>query len=413
VAKKVSKKVLKSKKTTKTSIKKEKSDVTDRLRQDLKITERALSESKKLIKIISRGKYQWQATFDAIDEPVVIITKGFQIVRANLEFAKVSGEDIRQIIGKKCYSTFACQRKKCQGCPVVQSIGTNDPKRSFLEETIHKHDYVANAFPFIDEVDGKESYVVHYRDITEERRLQRELIQQEKMAAIGMLAGGVAHEINNPLGGIIAFAQLIKRDLKSEDPLVDDIEEIERAALRCKKIVQDLLDFSRISSGKKKVWIDINPLIERVIPFIKMELRSLNIHLKTDLSQELPNIYVDPNRVEQVFLNLMTNACQSMKKGGDLSVKTFESEDASMVCVEVSDTGCGIPKDDQKHIFDPFFTTKRPGKGIGLGLSISYRIIRDHGGRVEIDSREGKGSVFTVSLPTVKDDQGKSDGGKE
>ncbi len=409
----MSKKVPKPKKPVKKVPKKEKSDVVARLRQDVKITEQALKESKKLIKIISRGKYQWQATFDAIDEPVMIITKDFRIVRANLEFAKVAGEDIRQIIGKKCYATFACQRKKCQGCPVVQSLDTNKAQRSFLGDSIQKHDYVANAFPFVDEVDGKESFVVHYRDITEERRLQRELIQQEKMAAIGMLAGGVAHEINNPLGGIIAFSQLIKRDLKPEDSLVDDIEEIERAALRCKKIVQDLLDFSRVSSGKKKVWIDINPLIEQVIPFIKMELRSLNIRLETDLSEPLPNVYVDPNRVEQVFLNLMTNACHSMKKGGDLKVKTYESEDASMVCVEVSDTGCGIPKDDQKHIFDPFFTTKRPGKGTGLGLSISYRIIRDHGGRVQIDSREGKGSVFTVSLPTVKDDRGGSDGGME
>lgn len=382
------------------------------LRKKLTAIEGKLSDSEDLIKVISRGKYQWQATFDAISDPVMIITKDYKIVRANLSMAKMVGKDIRTIIGKKCYATFVNGKTNCIACPVEEAFGLKKPAKGRLEREIGAKDFVINVFPFDDEVDGKEVAVVHYRDITEEKRLQQELIQQEKMVAIGMLAGGVAHEINNPLGGIIAFSQLMKRDMDEGNVLYGDIEEIESAALRCKKIVQDLLDFSRISIGKKKHWIDVSPLIEKVIPFIKMELRSLNIHLENDFLVGLPRVYGDANRLEQVFLNLLTNACHSMDKGGRLFIKTYVSDDRSSICIEISDTGCGILKEDLNKIFDPFFTTKRPGKGTGLGLSVSYRIIRDHGGTIEVDSKAGKGTVFTVYLPTIREGSIESDGGE-
>lgn len=364
-----------------------------------------LAEAEKLISIISRGKYQWQATFDAISDPVMIVSKDFKILRANLGLARVAGKDIRSIIGKMCYSIFADRAKTCPGCPIKDVLEEEKQRGGELPEGIKNRDYVVNAFPFTDENGRQTSVVVHYRDITEEKRLHQELIQQEKMAAIGMLAGGVAHEINNPLGGIIAFAQLIKRDLKEGATLYGDIEEIERAAQRCQKIVQDLLTFSRISSGKEKQWLDISPLIEKIIPFIKMELKSLNIDLETDFQPSLPHVYGDANRLEQVFLNLMTNACQSMKRGGTLRLKTFLDELSSSICVEVADSGCGISKDDLPRIFDPFYTTKRPGEGTGLGLSISYRIVNDHHGRIKVKSIPGKGSTFTVNLPIVRSKQ--------
>lgn len=369
---------------------------------ELSRLKKELKEAKKLLKIISRGKYQWQATVDTISDPVMILTKKYEIVRANLTYAEVAKRDIRDLIGKKCYKTFAGRRSKCIGCPVADSLRRDKPYTSRLQHDIREHDYIVNAFPFKDEVDKTESIVLHYRDITEEKRLQQELIQQEKMAAIGMLAGGVAHEINNPLGGIIAFAQLIKRDLGEDDKVYPDILEIESAAMRCKKIVQDLLDFSRMSSGKQKQLLDVNPLIEKVTPFIKMELKSLNIIMETDFEYPLPEIYGDTNRLEQVFLNLLTNACHSMKKGGHLKIKTYYNKAASSVCIEVSDTGCGISKDELPKIFDPFFTTKRPGQGTGLGLSISYRIVREHGGKIDVKSKSGKGTTFTIFLPRAE-----------
>ena len=373
-------------------------------KKEIAALKKQLVESGKLVKIISRGKHQWEETFDAISEPVMIITKDFKIVRANLALARVVGQDIRSIIGNKCYSKFANRKSICEGCPVEDALKEKGASSSRLKHDICQHDYVVNVFPFEDDVDKKQSLVAYYRDITEEKRLQQELIQQEKMAAIGMLAGGVAHEINNPLGGIIAFAQLIKRDLEEENVLFGDIQEIESAALRCKKIVQDLLDFSRISSGTKKCFLDVNPLIEKVIPFIKMEIKSLNIDLETSFQHVLPKVYGDSNRLEQVFLNLLTNACQSMKKGGVLKIGTYVDrlDHEETVCIEITDTGCGIPKDEITKVFDPFYTTKRPGEGTGLGLSVSYKIIRDHGGKIKLRSQPKKGSVFTIYLPRAQ-----------
>ncbi len=363
--------------------------------------ETRLSELKQLLEVIERAKQMWQATFDAIRDPVAIISEDYDIERANIATARVAGVDIKELVGKKCYKIFAGRSTVCDGCPLTHAIEANNPSISKLGNQIHKLDFEASAYPYPGGKERSKATVVHYRDITEEKRLQQELIQQEKMAAIGMLAGGVAHEINNPIGGILAFTQLLMRDVQRGDPLRADLEEIERAAIRCKKIVADLLDFSRSSSGREKQWVDVNTLVEKIVPFIKAEMKSLNINLKLELKADLPSVYADANRLQQVLLNLMTNACQAMAKGGDLVVSTYA--DKTDLCIQVDDSGCGISKENFSKIFDPFFTTKPPGKGTGLGLSVSYRIIREHNGTIDVESEEGKGTRFTVRLPAIKE----------
>ena len=242
---------------------------------------------------------------------------------------------------------------------------------------------------------------MYYRNITEEIRLRQEVFQQEKMAAIGMLAGGVAHEVNNPLGGVLAFTQLLLQRVKSEDPVYEDLKEIESAAIRCKKIIQDLLDFSRVSGDKEKSQVDVNVLLEKVVPFVRMELRSLNVDLKLNLDKQIQKIEGAPDRLQQVFLNLMTNACHAMPKGGALALTTKKVSEG--VEIEIKDNGAGIPKENLHRIFEPFFTTKKPGKGTGLGLAISYRIIQDHGGRMEVESEVNRGTTFTLFLPATRE----------
>lgn len=363
--------------------------------------ERKLSELQQLLEVIERAKQMWQATFDAIRDPVVIISENYDIERANISTSKVAQVDIKDIIGRKCYKVFAGRNRICDGCPLSGAIENNRVSVSKLENQIHRFDFEVSAYPYPGGEVMSKAAVMHYRNITEERRLQQELIQQEKMAAIGMLAGGVAHEINNPLGGILAFTQLIMREMKSDDPLRSDMEEIEKAAIRCKKIVADLLDFSRSSSGKDRQWLDMNQLIEKIVPFIKAEMRSLNIELILDLKKGLPKVYGNANHLQQVFLNLLTNGCHSMEKGGKLIVSTFT--DGPYFCVSVADNGCGIAKENLSKIFDPFFTTKGPGKGTGLGLSISYRIIKEHEGLIDVESEVGKGTTFTVKLPVERE----------
>lgn len=190
------------------------------------------------------------------------------------------------------------------------------------------------------------------------------------------------------------------RDVKDNDPLINDLKEIEGAAIRCKKIVSDLLDFSRVSKERENCLVDVNVLLDKVFPFLKGDLQSLNVELDFKPAKRLPHVKANPDRLQQVFLNILTNACHAMPKGGRLSVAT-SVDVCARVAISISDTGVGIPPADLPRIFEPFFTTKAPAKGTGLGLSIAYRIIREHGGNIEVQSELDKGSTFTITLPTA------------
>lgn len=361
-----------------------------------------IHELSSLVDLLSRGKYLWETTFDAIQDPVSLIDRQYRIQRANLSMAARAGVDIRQMIGKPCYEIFAHRSSPCDNCPAAAAMQRDWQEKANLAHPIRERDYEVLAYPFPGERGGDTALVMHYRDVTEERRLQQELVQQEKMAAIGMLAGGVAHEINNPLGGILAFTQLLMRDFATGTPVRDDLEEIERAALRCKKIVQDLLDFSRMSSGREKSSVAVDQLLEKVFSFLRREFLSLNIRLETDCPAEVPAIYGDGNRLQQVFLNLLTNAAHAMPKGGTMSVSSRFDPLTRHVHLTFADTGMGIKKEHLTRIFDPFFTTKGPGRGTGLGLSITYRIIREHDGQIQVQSAEGNGTTFHIILPSVQ-----------
>lgn len=362
---------------------------------------RRLKELEKLVEIISRGKYQWEATFDAITSPVAILSKDYRIERANLALAALCCKDIRKVIGRCCYEVFAERSEPCDGCPIAEAKKRNLPSSSMLGNRIRKREFEANAYSYAPNKKMADTTVVYYRDVTEEKRLRREAVQQEKMVAIGMLAGGIAHEINNPLGGILAMAQLLIRETGENKTLSADLREIEDAAIRCKKIVRDLLDFSRISNEEEKRLLNLNSLVEKVIPFVSSNIKSSNIKLELDLSADLPGIMGIPDRVQQIFLNLLTNACHAMPNGGTLKVKT-SSDRRETVHILISDSGVGISEENLKNIFEPFFTTKGPSKGTGLGLSIVYRIVKEHGGAIDVDSKLGKGTTFTVSFPAAK-----------
>ncbi len=359
------------------------------------LSERA-AKLEELIEIISRGKYMWESTFDAITAPVQIVSVDHEILRANLSLAAVGDEDIANLIGEKCYRALAGRDEPCFGCPLTKAIGDDVRMTSDLSTPVCGHDFEVSAYP-LSHIDDKKCAVLYYRDITEERRLQREVIQQEKMAAIGILAGGVAHEINNPIGGIIAFVQLMKRDAKENKVLLEDLGEIERAALRCKKIVADLLDFSRVSMDKERRLVNVNLLLEKVFPFIEREMRSMNVELIFREGKSIPSIRGIPDRLQQIFINLMTNACHAMTKGGTITVTT--RAEGENVVIRVKDDGPGIPDEVINRIFDPFYTTKDPGKGTGLGLSISYRIVKDHGGEIECHNVRDGGAEFIVKFP--------------
>lgn len=356
-----------------------------------------LRELERLVEILERGKGMWQSTFDAIEMPVHIVHDDFHIERANTTFARVSETDIRNVPGKHCYEIFAGRTSPCDGCPLTLMRQSGHPATTLLKGKIRNRQYEATAYPYAEQKKGKPSMaIVSYRDVTIERRLQQEVIQQEKMAAIGMLAGGVAHEINNPLGGVLAFTQLLLKEVKDQT-IHADLVEIKHAAERCKRIVADLLDFARSSKEQKMNPVDVRETIEKIIPFIRGEMKSLNVEFELRGPTSLPRVMGHADKLQQVFLNIMTNACHAMQKGGKLMIDLSSAADG--VLIAIRDTGTGIAEEHLSQIFDPFFTTKEPGKGTGLGLSISYRIIREHGGHIEVESTRGKGTAFVITLP--------------
>ncbi len=232
------------------------------------------------------------------------------------------------------------------------------------------------------------------------KKTQEQLIQSEKMSAVGQLAGGVAHEINNPLGVILGFAQGIVKRLEPGNPFEMPLRSIERESLRCKSLVQDLLTFSRMNRTDREE-LSINTAIETALTLVTAQSRIRNVEIKKDFDLNLPKITANSNQLQQVIINLSNNAMDAMPNGGTLTIRTSKSQlnGKEAVQIQIQDTGSGIPKEIQAKIFEPFFTTKEVGKGTGLGLSLVYEIIQKHQGHIAVGSgQDGKGALFSVVI---------------
>ena len=232
---------------------------------------------------------------------------------------------------------------------------------------------------------------------------QTQLVHSEKMSAVGQLAAGIAHEINNPLGVILGFAQALVKRLRPMDPLEMPLKSIEREARRCKELVQNLLVFSRTGKSEKEK-IDVNETVQQSLSLISAQAKVRNVDLAVELDRDVPPILANSTQVQQIIINLCNNAIDSMRDGGRLTVKTVPAMRDGVPVVEilVTDTGHGIPKEIQSKIFEPFFTTKEVGKGTGLGLSLVFEVVQKHAGCITLDSEPGKGTTFRVCLPVSK-----------
>ncbi len=236
------------------------------------------------------------------------------------------------------------------------------------------------------------------KDITERKRIQQQLIQADKLASVGKLAAGVAHEINNPLSIILGYTRLLMEEGSFSKQMRGDLDAIQNNAHACKRIVEDLLNFSR-QSETRRTNADINEIIEAVVSVVENKFISDGINIQRNYEPSLPVVVVDIDKIKQVFMNLLINAYQAMQSGGRISISTDYDAEKEQVRIVFSDTGHGISRDIHDRIFDPFFTTKEPGEGTGLGLSVSYGIIKEHGGEIYVESEEGDGTTFTVLLP--------------
>jgi len=251
--------------------------------------------------------------------------------------------------------------------------------------------------------------LVFLRDVTEKRLQELQLMQAEKLSSIGILAAGVAHEINNPLSSVAGYAEALLRRFNDEHELASDprleafpkyLQVIVRESYRCKGIIDCLLSFSRKSDGSV-CNVNINEILEEVLELVRFKSQYDRIDIRMDLQNDLPEIIGDPTGLRQVCMNLLINAHQSINGAGLVEISTSMA-DQTTVMFQISDSGCGIPKEAIEQIWDPFFTTKNVGKGTGLGLAVSYNIIKRLGGEIGVESQVGTGSKFTVRMPACQ-----------
>ncbi len=240
------------------------------------------------------------------------------------------------------------------------------------------------------------------------RRAEAEAVRGEKLASVGLLAAGVAHELNNPLTGILTFATLVRKKMPEASEEAEDLELVIKETKRCAAIIRRLLDFAREKAPEKK-FADLNQLIEDTVRIVERPAHVRDIEIATDFDRSLPPIWLDASMIQQVVMNMLVNAQQAIDGKGSITVRTRRATQPAstgpgaapvpMAVVSIIDTGCGIPEANLKRIFDPFFSSKEVGKGTGLGLSVSHGIIVAHGGTIEVESRPGVGSTFRIYLP--------------
>jgi two-component system NtrC family sensor kinase len=236
----------------------------------------------------------------------------------------------------------------------------------------------------------------------------KKIMQTEKLALVGQLSANIAHELNNPLQGIVTFSHLMLEDSEKLDTNDQySLEKIVGQANRCRDIIRGLLDFSRQRPPDKSFY-SVNTIVDDCISLVERQALFHNIHIFKDFQEDIPLAVIDPSQIERVFMNLIINAAEAMEGNGSLTIKTREIKGTGEVEISFTDTGPGISEDNLRKIFDPFFTTKDVGHGTGLGLAISYGLVRSHKGSILVDSTVGTGSTFTVHLPI--DDKG--DNGK-
>lgn len=241
--------------------------------------------------------------------------------------------------------------------------------------------------------------LILFQDVTERTELERRLMQADKLTSIGVLAAGVAHEVNTPLAVISSYSQMLAKQLAGDEKKAGILDKIAKQTFRASEIVNSLLSFSRTATTSFQSTA-INNVIDETLLLIGPQLEKASVRLEANLAPDLPMIRGNSGKLQQVFLNLFLNARDAMPSGGSLRVET--DVDSQNVLVRIADSGQGIPQDIVTRIFDPFYTTKVPGKGTGLGLSISYGIIREHGGIIEVASRVGEGTTFTIAIPREK-----------
>lgn len=345
-----------------------------------------------------------RALFDSIPASIYIIDRNYNLVAINLSRASRAGIAPNLLVGKKCYDALHQQTEPCPSCQVGDTLLEGNltyRNHRFWGGTSGATEWEISTYPILDNNNLLIQAIILEQDVTEKRYLETELIQSEKLAAVGQLAAGVAHEINNPLAAVIANAQILIRDLpQNEEDWLDSVKLIETAGLRAGNVVKNLLGLARKELYEFSA-IDLNESIQNSLTLLSHEVLIRPIKIIFNQGEGFPKLVASRENLQSVWINIIMNAIEAIEdKEGEIHIAT-KFKDGEFT-ITIRDNGPGIQESQISKIFEPFFTTKSPVKGTGLGLSVVHRIIKSHGGRIKVESEIGRGTLFTIILPENK-----------
>ncbi len=346
-------------------------------------------QNTRLVEIISVGKQEWEQMVDAIKPAIAILDAKGTVRRANRAFAHLVGAPITALPGRPWLMLLP----PAWADPVEQALA--EPGGPGGEIRTDRRTYEVRAH----RVAGLDAAVLIIEDMTDTRRLQGQLVQSEKLSAIGQLIAGVAHELNNPLASVLGFADFLGETGQMPPNLAEPLRVIQQEANRAAGIVRNLLTFARRQEQEHR-RVDVGPILQRTLALLNNQLIGLKVEPHLAIEPNLPQVEGSPNQLQQVFLNIINNGAQAIAATGKPGTVAVRARPwLGGVAVDIADNGPGILPELQDKVFEPFFTTKTEGEGTGLGLSICQGIIKEHNGRLTLDSTPGRGATFTIELP--------------
>jgi two-component system NtrC family sensor kinase len=349
---------------------------------------------------VARSRNILRGLFDNLPDLIYVIDRDYRIIAVNMALSRKIRIPPKDIVGETCYKALHKGRRPCKDCRILETFKSGHVTKRSKWETGSDRDafeWEISSYPIYDEMGCISQVILVERDLTERHRMELMVSQSEKMAAVGQLAAGFAHEIYNPLTVVLANSQILMREIPAEDDWRDLLKRINNAGEQALETVRNLLDFARMETLDLQPT-DVNSTIEKALALADHLARAENIRIVFSPHTDLPLLPASASNLQSVWFNLILNSFDAIEPETGLIEITTALENQNIV-VRITDNGRGIPRERIPRIFDPFYTTKEPGRGTGLGLSICHRIVKQHGGMIEASSTENNGSVFTVRLP--------------